>query len=124
MYLTFNFSLFGIHNGGEKTGDIASIDGEGYLQIRDRSKDVIKSGGEWISSIDLENAVLTNFPDHVQIAAIIGQPHPKWQERPVLIIQLRSGCKNSTIHLLDILQIGKVYMWKSRKCNVSHITIP
>jgi len=77
-----------------KTGDIASIDREGYLQIRDRSKDVIKSGGEWISSIDLENAVLTNFPNRVQIAAIVGQFHPKWQERPVLIIQLRRGCAN------------------------------
>jgi fatty-acyl-CoA synthase len=65
------------------TGDIASIDGDGILSIQDRAKDLIKSGGEWISSIDLENAAMS----HPQIAACaaIAMPHPKWDERPVLV---------------------------------------
>jgi len=70
-----------------RTGDVGHIDDDGYMTITDRSKDVIKSGGEWISSIDLENAVM-GHPD-VALAAAIGLPHPKWQERPLLIIQPR-----------------------------------
>ena len=66
------------------TGDVATIDAEGYMQIIDRNKDVIKSGGEWISSIELENTAV-NHPD-VAEAAAIGRPHPKWQERPLLIV--------------------------------------
>ncbi len=62
------------------TGDIGAIDADGYLQLTDRSKDVIKSGGEWVSSIDLENAAMCH--PCVQHAAAIGVPHPKWQERP------------------------------------------
>ncbi len=61
------------------TGDIATIDAEGYLAIADRAKDVIKSGGEWISSVDLENAIMA-IPG-VAEAAVIGVNHPKWQER-------------------------------------------
>jgi len=72
-------------DGWFKTGDVGHIDGDGYMTITDRSKDVIKSGGEWISSIDLENAAM-GHPD-VALAAAIGMPHPKWQERPLLIIQ-------------------------------------
>ncbi|MNF97057.1 Long-chain-fatty-acid--CoA ligase [compost metagenome] len=66
------------------TGDVASIDPRGYLQITDRIKDVIKSGGEWISSVEIENAVLA----HPQIAqaAVVGVPHPRWSERPLLLI--------------------------------------
>ncbi len=71
------------------TGDIATLDAEGYLRLTDRAKDVIKSGGEWISSIDLENAALAH-PD-VAAAAVIGMRHPKWDERPLLIVVLRSG---------------------------------
>ena len=66
------------------TGDIASIDMEGYLIIRDRSKDVIKSGGEWISSVDLENHIV-GMPA-VEEAAVVAVPHPKWDERPVCIL--------------------------------------
>ncbi len=66
------------------TGDIATIDPHGYVRITDRSKDLIKSGGEWISSIELENAAL-NHPD-VAEAAAIGVPHPKWDERPILVV--------------------------------------
>jgi fatty-acyl-CoA synthase len=71
------------------TGDIATVDSDGYMQITDRAKDVIKSGGEWISSIDLENAAV----GHVAIAeaAAIGLPHPKWQERPLLVVVKRPG---------------------------------
>ncbi len=71
------------------TGDVATIDKEGFLQITDRSKDVIKSGGEWISSIEIENAALLH-PD-VGNAAVIGVYHPKWDERPLLIVQPKQG---------------------------------
>lgn len=71
------------------TGDIATIDPDGYLKIVDRDKDLIKSGGEWISSSDLEK-IAASHPDVVQAAAI-AVSHPKWQERPLLIVQLREG---------------------------------
>jgi fatty-acyl-CoA synthase len=67
------------------TGDVATLDEDGYMRITDRSKDVIKSGGEWISSIDLENAAV-GHPD-VKEAAVVGLPHPKWDERPLLIVE-------------------------------------
>lgn len=73
-----------VEGGFLDTGDIATIDPHGYVKITDRAKDVIKSGGEWISSLDLENAAST-FPG-VIIAAVIGVPHPKWDERPLLLI--------------------------------------
>ena len=73
------------------TGDVCVIHPDGRMQITDRAKDVIKSGGEWISTIDIENAGL-GHPDVVQ-AACIGMPHPKWQERPLLIVQLKPGAK-------------------------------
>jgi acyl-CoA synthetase (AMP-forming)/AMP-acid ligase II len=71
------------------TGDIATIDGEGYLRLTDRAKDVIKSGGEWISTLDLEDAVSSH--PAVAMAAAIGVPHPKWDERPLLLVVLRPG---------------------------------
>ena len=72
------------------TGDVAMIDPDGYLQITDRAKDVIKSGGEWISSIELENCAC-GHPD-VLMAAAIGVTHPKWEERPLLLVVPRQGC--------------------------------
>jgi len=72
------------HDGWFATGDVCTIDADGYMEITDRSKDVIKSGGEWISSIDLENQAM-GHPD-VRQAAVIGVPHPKWDERPLLIV--------------------------------------
>src|SRR5438105_12702622 len=69
-------------DGWFRTGDVAKIDPDGYIQIVDRTKDVIKSGGEWISSVELENAVMA-YPKIVE-AAVIGLPHPKWDERPVV----------------------------------------
>ena len=71
------------------TGDVATIDKNGYMRITDRSKDVIKSGGEWISSIDLENAAV-GHPD-VAEAAAIGVPHPKWDERPFIPFRMRNS---------------------------------
>jgi acyl-CoA synthetase (AMP-forming)/AMP-acid ligase II len=71
------------------TGDIATIDAEGYLRLTDRAKDVIKSGGEWISTLDLEDAVCSH--PAVAMAAAIGVPHPKWDERPLLLVVLRPG---------------------------------
>ena len=71
------------------TGDIATIDAEGYLRLTDRAKDVIKSGGEWISTLDLEDAVCSH--PAVAMAAAIGVPHPKWDERPLLLVTLRPG---------------------------------
>jgi acyl-CoA synthetase (AMP-forming)/AMP-acid ligase II len=83
------------------TGDMATIDGEGYLKITDRSKDLIKSGGEWISSVDLENALIAH-PD-VREAAVIAVPHPKWQERPVAVLVARDGAQLSPDQLRDFL---------------------
>lgn len=71
------------------TGDVATIDPNGFMRITDRKKDVIKSGGEWISSIDVENIVMA-CPG-VKIAAVIGVPHPKWEERPLLVIEAHAG---------------------------------
>jgi len=71
------------------TGDVATIDADGYMQITDRSKDVIKSGGEWISSIEIENAALLH--SDVAQAAVIAIYHPKWQERPLLVVERRKG---------------------------------
>jgi fatty-acyl-CoA synthase len=71
------------------TGDIATIDADGYLRLTDRAKDVIKSGGEWISTLDLEDAVCSH--PAVAMAAAIGVPHPKWDERPLLLVVLRHG---------------------------------
>ncbi|MBL8557018.1 MAG: long-chain fatty acid--CoA ligase [Phenylobacterium sp.] len=71
------------------TGDIATIDPEGYLRLTDRAKDVIKSGGEWISTLDLEDAACSH--PAVAMAAAVGMPHPKWDERPLLLITLRPG---------------------------------
>ncbi|OBI84568.1 long-chain-fatty-acid--CoA ligase [Mycobacterium sp. 1245805.9] len=90
------------------TGDVATIDPDGYLQLVDRAKDVIKSGGEWISSIDLEN-VAASHPAVAEVA-VIGVPHQKWEERPLLVAVLRPGCtvtgKALTDHMAD-----KVAKW-------------
>ncbi len=90
------------------TGDVATIDPDGYLQLVDRAKDVIKSGGEWISSIDLENAAMGH--PAVAEAAVIGVAHPKWQERPLLVAVLRKGHSASREDILDHLA-GEVVKW-------------
>jgi len=90
------------------TGDVATIDEDGYMQITDRSKDVIKSGGEWISSIDLENAAIGH--PAVAEAAVIGIKHEKWQERPLLIIVTKGGQSLTRQDMLAFLE-DKVAKW-------------
>ncbi|MBM3521181.1 MAG: AMP-binding protein, partial [Alphaproteobacteria bacterium] len=90
------------------TGDVATIDGHGYMQITDRSKDVIKSGGEWISSIDVENVAM-GCPG-VREAAAIGIPHPKWDERPLLVIVRKEGAEVSKEDILAHMR-GKIAKW-------------
>ncbi len=90
------------------TGDVATIDEWGFMQITDRSKDVIKSGGEWISSIELENIALAC--EGVQEAAAIGLPHPKWSERPLLIIVRKAGAQVSAAEIFAHLD-GKIAKW-------------
>ncbi|MBD3759306.1 MAG: long-chain fatty acid--CoA ligase [Rhizorhabdus sp.] len=90
------------------TGDVVTLDAEGYIRITDRRKDVIKSGGEWISSIDLENAAV-GFPG-VKIAAVIGVPHPKWEERPILIIEPHDNAVIATEAVMEHLA-GHVARW-------------
>jgi len=90
------------------TGDVATIDTHGFMQITDRAKDVIKSGGEWISSIEIEN-IAVGHPK-VELAAVIGAAHPKWDERPVLIIKLKPGETQDKQEHLGFLQ-GKIAKW-------------
>jgi fatty-acyl-CoA synthase len=90
------------------TGDVATIDQYGYMQITDRSKDVIKSGGEWISSIDIENLAVGH--PKVAEAAVIGIRHPKWDERPLLVVVLKKGQAATKDELLGFLQ-GKIAKW-------------
>ena len=80
-------------DGWFRTGDVATIDPEGYLQLVDRTKDVVKSGGEWISSVDLENAIMMH--PGVLEAAVVGLPHPKWQERPLACVVARPDAKGT-----------------------------
>ena len=90
------------------TGDVATIDADGYMQITDRSKDVIKSGGEWISTIDLENLAIAH--PAVANAAVIGVAHPKWDERPLLVVVKRPGAEVSREELLAFYE-GKIAKW-------------
>lgn len=90
------------------TGDIATLDPDGYMQITDRAKDVIKSGGEWISSIDLENTAVGH--PAVAEAAVIGVHHPKWDERPLLVVVKKPGAELTKEAMIDWLR-GKVTKW-------------
>ena len=84
-------------DGWFKTGDIATMDDEGFIKIVDRAKDLVKSGGEWISSVDIEN-MLMGHPA-VKEAAVVGVPHPKWQERPVAAVVLKEGAQTTSEEL-------------------------
>jgi fatty-acyl-CoA synthase len=97
-----------LRDGWFPTGDVATIDADGYVQITDRSKDVIKSGGEWISSIEIENLAMGH--PAVAEAAVIGVTHPKWDERPLLVVVKREGQDLSAQAMLDFLR-PKVAKW-------------
>ena len=90
------------------TGDVATIDEFGFMQITDRAKDVIKSGGEWISSIEIENLAMGH--PKVEMAAVLGVRHPKWDERPVLLVKLKTGETAVRQDFLDFLE-GKIARW-------------
>lgn len=91
------------------TGDVATIDADGFMQITDRSKDVIKSGGEWISSIDIENIAMAH--PAVQMAACVGMRHPKWDERPIVCVVKKAGAEVTREELLKFFE-GKVAKWQ------------
>jgi len=91
------------------TGDVASIDGDGFMQITDRSKDVIKSGGEWISSIDLENIAMAH--PAVFEAAVIACAHPKWDERPLLVVIKKPDAELTREQLLEFFE-GRIAKWQ------------
>jgi fatty-acyl-CoA synthase len=98
-----------LREGWFPTGDVATIDVDGYMQITDRSKDVIKSGGEWISSIDIENIAMAH--PAVAMAACVGMPHPKWDERPLLVAVKKPGAAVSREELLAFYE-GKTAKWQ------------
>jgi len=98
-------------DGWFRTGDVATIDPEGYIQIMDRTKDLVKSGGEWISSVDLENAIMAH--PKVAEAAVIGVPHPKWEERPVAAVALLPQFKGQLTkeEILEFLKTRVAKWW-------------
>jgi fatty-acyl-CoA synthase len=95
-------------DGWFRTGDVSTLDADGHMQIVDRAKDVIKSGGEWISSIDLENTAMGHA--EVAEAAVIGMPHPKWDERPILVVVPVEGKSPSGDDILTYLK-DKIAKW-------------
>jgi fatty-acyl-CoA synthase len=90
------------------TGDVSTIDEHGYMQITDRAKDVIKSGGEWISSIEIENLAVCH--PKAALCAVIGAPHPTWGERPVLLVKLKAGESATREEFLAHLA-GRIAKW-------------
>jgi fatty-acyl-CoA synthase len=96
------------HHGWLRTGDVGALDDRGYMQISDRTKDVIKSGGEWISSVELENEVMAH-PD-VYEAAVIGVPDVRWDERPLVVIVAAEGARPQPAEILEFLS-GRVARW-------------
>jgi fatty-acyl-CoA synthase len=97
-----------LRDGWFPTGDVATIDADGFMQITDRSKDVIKSGGEWISSIDLENIAVAH--PAIAEAAAIGVFHPKWDERPIIVAVKKHGAEVTREDLLKFYD-GKIAKW-------------
>jgi fatty-acyl-CoA synthase len=91
------------------TGDVATLDRDGFMRITDRAKDMIKSGGEWISSIDLENEAVA-YPS-VAEAAVIGVPHPKWDERPLLILRLKPDARLEREEMIAFLRARIAKWW-------------
>jgi len=109
------------HDGWLVTGDVAKIDPEQYILIADRSKDLIKSGGEWISSVDLENHIV-GMADVAQ-AAVVAQPHPKWDERPVALVIVAAGKSLGRDAILE--HCGKIFAkWQLPDDVIEADTIP
>ncbi|MBZ5529025.1 MAG: long-chain fatty acid--CoA ligase [Acidobacteriia bacterium] len=108
-------------DGWFRTGDVATIDPEGYMKITDRTKDLIKSGGEWISSVDLENALMGH--PAVKEAAVVAIPHPKWQERPLAAVVLKEGMQ-ATAEELRAHLAGKFAKWQLPEALVFVDAIP
>ena len=108
-------------DGWLRTGDVGHIDEDGYIKLVDRSKDLIKSGGEWISSVDLENALMGH--PAVKEAAVIGVPHPKWQERPLAVVVLHDGLQAAPEELRQFLA-GKFAKWQLPDAFVFTAEIP
>ncbi|HEX5373492.1 MAG TPA: 3-(methylthio)propionyl-CoA ligase [Aquabacterium sp.] len=106
----FNIDKSPLHDGWFPTGDVATIDEDGYMQITDRSKDVIKSGGEWISSIDLENVLMAHPAVHE--AAAIAAFHPKWDERPLIVVVKKPGAEVTKEELIAFYK-GKIPTWQT-----------
>jgi fatty-acyl-CoA synthase len=102
-------SAAAFHEGWFRTGDIATIDTDGYIQITDRAKDVIKSGGEWISSVELENAIMAH-PEVLE-AAVIGLPHERWQERPLACVVPKPGARLTREQILEHLRPRVAKWW-------------
>jgi len=98
-----------LRDGWFPTGDVATIDADGFMQITDRSKDVIKSGGEWISSIDVENIAMAH--PAVAMAACVGMRHPKWDERPIVVVVKKPGAEVTREDLLAFYD-GKIAKWQ------------
>lgn len=91
------------------TGDVVTLNEEGFVKIVDRTKDLIKSGGEWISSVDLENALMAH--PAVFEAAVVSVPHPKWQERPVACVVLKDGVEATKEELIEFLEPQFAKWW-------------
>jgi fatty-acyl-CoA synthase len=98
-----------LQDGWFPTGDVSNVDASGYMQITDRSKDVIKSGGEWISSIEIENVAMSH--PAVAMAACIAARHPKWDERPLLVVVKKPGVEVTRQQILEHFE-GKVAKWQ------------
>jgi fatty-acyl-CoA synthase len=97
------------HDGWLRTGDVGTVDQHGYIQITDRAKDVIKSGGEWVSSVELENLLVVH-PDVLE-AAVIAVPDDRWGERPLACVVLRKGAKTTIEELRTFLSARVVRWW-------------
>jgi fatty-acyl-CoA synthase len=96
-------------DGWYHTGDVATLDGQGFLHVVDRTKDLVKSGGEWISSVELENHLMAH--PAVAEAAVIGVPHPRWQERPLAAVVLKDGQSATKEELLEFLAPRVAKWW-------------
>jgi fatty-acyl-CoA synthase len=96
-------------DGWLRTGDVATVDADGYIRLVDRTKDLIKSGGEWISSVELENELMGH--PKIREAAVIGVPHPRWSERPLACVVLEPGASMTAEEVIDYL-VPRVAKWQ------------